>query len=76
MGNGFYIGGFLNQEPSCYVELKQSGEIIINAPAGLTVNGNISVSGSINASSDIVGGGISLDNHTHTCPDGETSPPH
>ena len=76
MANGFYIGGFLNQEPSCYVELKQSGEVIINAPAGLTVNGNISVSGGINASNDIVGGGISLDNHTHTCPDGETSPPH
>lgn len=76
MGNGFYIGGFLNKEPSCYVELKQSGEVIINAPAGLTVNGDISVSGGINASSDIVGGGISLDNHTHTCPDGETSPPH
>lgn len=76
MANGFYIGGFLNKEPSCYVELKQSGEVIINAPAGLTVNGNISVSGGINASSDIVSGGISLDNHTHTCPDGETSPPH
>jgi hypothetical protein len=70
MGNGFYIGGFLNQEPSCYVELKQSGEVIINAPAGLTINNNVTVNG------DVVASGISLVNHTHTCPDGETSPPH
>jgi hypothetical protein len=70
MGNGFYIGGFLNQEPSCYVELKQSGEVVINAPAGLTINNNVTVNG------DVVASGISLDNHTHTCPDGETSPPH
>jgi hypothetical protein len=70
MGNGFYIGGFLNQEPSCYVELKQSGEVVINAPAGLTINNNVTVNG------DVVASGISLVNHTHTCPDGETSPPH
>jgi hypothetical protein len=70
MGNGFYIGGFLNKEPSCYVELKQSGEVIINAPAGLTINNNVTVNG------DVVASGISLVNHTHTCPDGETSPPH
>jgi hypothetical protein len=70
MGNGFYIGGFLNQEPSCYVELKQSGEVVINAPAGLTINNNVTVNG------DVVASGISLDNHTHTCPDGETTPPH
>ena len=76
MANGFYIGGFLNQEPSTFIELKQSGQIEITAPAGLKINGNITVSGGITASGDVVGGGISLDNHTHTCPDGETSPPH
>ena len=70
MANGFYIGGFINKEPSCYVELKQSGEVIINAPAGLTINNNVTVNG------DVVASGISLVNHTHTCPDGETSPPH
>lgn len=70
MGNGFYIGGFLNKEPSCYVELKQSGEVVINAPAGLTINNNVVVNG------DVVASGISLVNHTHTCPDGETTPPH
>jgi hypothetical protein len=69
MGNGFYIGGFLNQEPSCYVELKQSGEVIINAPAGLTINNNVTVNG------DVVASGKSLVNHTHMGVHGETSPP-
>jgi hypothetical protein len=76
LANGFYIGGFLNQEPSTYIELKQDASIVINAPAGLTINGNVTVTGSVSSSGDMVGGGISLDNHTHTCPDGETSPPH
>ena len=76
MSDGWYIGGFLNASPETFIELKQDKTIVINAPSGLSINGNISVSGGINASSDIVGGGISLDNHTHTCPDGETSPPH
>jgi hypothetical protein len=69
MGNGFYIGGFLNKEPSCYVELKQSGEVIINAPAGLTINNNVTVNG------DVVASGKSLVNHTHMGVHGETSPP-
>jgi hypothetical protein len=69
MGNGFYIGGFLNQEPSCYVELKQSGEVVINAPAGLTINNNVTVNG------DVVASGKSLVNHTHMGVHGETSPP-
>lgn len=69
MANGFYIGGFLNQEPSCYVELKQSGEVVINAPAGLTINNNVTVNG------DVVASGKSLVNHTHMGVHGETSPP-
>jgi hypothetical protein len=76
MANGFYVGGFLNQEPSCYIELKQDSTITINAPGGLIVNGDITVSGGVTSSGDVVGGGISLDTHTHTCPDGETSGPH
>ena len=70
MGNGFYLGGFLNHEPSCFIELKQNNTIIINAPSGLIINNNVTVNG------DVVASGISLVNHTHTCPDGETSPPH
>lgn len=59
MANGFYIGGFLNQEPSCYIELSQSGSVTINAPAGLVINNNVTVSG------DVVASGISLVNHVH-----------
>jgi hypothetical protein len=59
MANGFYIGGFLNQEPSCYIELSQSGSITINAPAGLTINNDVTVSG------DVVASGISLVSHVH-----------
>jgi hypothetical protein len=70
MANGFYIGGFLNKEPSCYIELKQDNSIVINAPAGLTINNNVTVNG------DVVASGISAVNHTHTGVHGETSPPH
>ena len=70
MANGFYIGGFLNQAPSVFVELTQGGAVNITAPGGVNINGSVTVSG------DVVASGKSLVNHTHTCPDGETSPPH
>lgn len=75
MANGFYIGGFLNQAPSTFVELKQSGEIVITAPGGLTVNGNITVNGSQTLTGDCVAAGISLDNHIHTGDSGGTTSP-
>lgn len=59
MANGFYIGGFLNQEPSCYIELKQDKTIVITAPNGLIINNDVTVSG------DVVANGISLVNHVH-----------
>jgi hypothetical protein len=59
MANGFYIGGFLNTEPSCYIELKQDGSIDIAAPGGVNITGNVSVSG------DVIVGGISVKNHVH-----------
>jgi phage baseplate assembly protein gpV len=75
MANGFYIGGFLNQPPSTFVELQQSGEIVITAPGGLTVNGNITVNGSQTLTGDCVAAGISLDNHIHTGDSGGTTSP-
>jgi hypothetical protein len=75
MANGFYIGGFLNQAPSTFVELKQSGEIVITAPSGLTVNGDITVNGSQTLTGDCVAAGISLDNHIHTGDSGGTTSP-
>jgi hypothetical protein len=75
MANGFYIGGFLNQPPSTFVELQQSGEIVITAPGGLTVNGNITVNGSQTLTGDCVAAGISLNNHIHTGDSGGTTSP-
>lgn len=59
MANGFYIGGFLNAAPTCYIELKQDSTIVINAPNGLIINNDVTVSG------DVVASGISLKNHVH-----------
>jgi hypothetical protein len=69
MANGFYIGGFLNQAPSVFVELTQGGAVNITAPGGVNINGNVTVSG------DVVASGKSLVNHTHMGVHGETSPP-
>lgn len=67
--NGFYIGGFLNQAPSVFVELTQKGAVNITAPAGVTINGNVTVSG------DVVASGKSLANHVHTGDSGGTTSP-
>jgi hypothetical protein len=81
MANGFYIGGFLNKAPSTFIELKQSGEIVVTAPGGLTINanittnGNISVNGSETLTGDCVASGISLTGHIHTGDSGGTTSP-
>jgi len=36
----------------------------------ITINGDIKVNGSITATGDVIGGGISLVNHTHPDPQG------
>ena len=75
MANGFYIGGFLNQAPSTFIELKQTGEIVITAPGGLTINADISVNGNQNLTGDCVASGISLVHHVHTGDSGGTTSP-
>ena len=42
----------------------------------LNVTGDLIVGGTITATGDVKGGGISLDNHTHTGVHGETTGPH
>lgn len=69
MANGFYIGGFLNQAPSVFIELTQGGAVNITASGGVNINGSVTVSG------DVVASGKSLVNHTHMGVHGETSPP-
>jgi hypothetical protein len=69
MANGFYIGGFLNQAPSVFIELTQGGAVNITAPGGVNINGSVTVSG------DVVASGKSLVKHVHTGDSGGTTSP-
>lgn len=75
MSDGYYIGGFLNQKPSVFVECIDSGTININAgggtvnitaPGGVNVTGNVTVTGEMTVSGNVTGSGISLNSHTHS----------
>lgn len=69
MSDGWYIGGFLNQAPSVYVQLTQGNEVVITASGGVTINGTVTVNG------DVVANGISLTGHTHPGDSGGTTGP-
>lgn len=73
MSDGWYIGGFLNQNPETFLQLNQDGTAILTANSGVTINGNVTVNGTITSTGDIRGNGHSLSNHTHTGVHGETS---
>ena len=47
--DGFYVGGFLNHAPSCFIELTQGNTIAITASSGVTINGNVTVNGDVKA---------------------------
>ena len=49
---------------------------LISGSGGMTVSGGsgAAVDGSLTTTGDVVAGGISLQGHTHTCPDGKTGP--
>lgn len=54
----------------------QSGSVTLTVKSGeVVIDGNLTVNGRIEATGDVVGQGISLAGHTHTCPDGATSTP-
>ena len=62
-----------------FIEITPEGNINLTAPGPnslLSLKGLISVAGDITTTGDVTAGGISLNSHTHTCPDGETSGPH
>lgn len=81
MSDGYYLGGFLNQKPSVFVECIDNGTININAnggtvniqtgscnitaPGGVNITGNVSVTGTMTVSGNVVGAGISLNSHVH-----------
>ena len=53
MSDGFYIGGFLNQAPSCYLELMQDNTAVLNATGGVTINGNTTINGNATINGDV-----------------------
>lgn len=73
MSDGWYIGGFLNQNPETFLQLNQDGTAVLTANSGITINGDITLNGQLTATGDIKGNGHSLSNHTHTGVHGETS---
>lgn len=66
--DGFYIGGFVNQPPSCFVELTQGNSINIRASGGVNV-----FSPAVTVTGDVIAGGISLMHHTHPGDSGGTT---
>ena len=66
MSDGFFIGGFHNAAPTVYVEIKQSGEVVIVAPNKLTVTSpKVTFSGDVSVTGDADIGGISFAGHVH-----------
>ena len=66
MSDGFYIGGFHNAAPTVYIEIKQSGEVVIVAPNKLTVTSpKVTFSGDVSVTGDADIGGISFAGHVH-----------
>ena len=63
------IQGTCNITVSGNVNLKTSGEVNAIASA-FNLTGPVNVNGTITATGDVIGGGISLDNHTHSDPQG------
>ena len=69
MADGFYIGGFLNQAPSVYVEITQDGNVNVTAPTKVTVTtpeaeftGNVHIAGDVTIGGDLdVNGRITAD---------------
>lgn len=59
ISDGFYIGGFLNQAPSCYLELTQDNKCNLIATSGVNIKGDVTVEG------DVIANGISLTKHVH-----------
>jgi phage baseplate assembly protein gpV len=56
----------LLHQNGAFLTLKNDGSVDIAAPGGLNIAGNVSVTGTIAASGDVIGAGVSLDNHEHS----------
>ena len=69
--DGFYVGGFLNTQVDTFVRLAQDGSVKITAPGNVTIDAS-----KVTFTGDIICGGFSYLDHTHTGVHGETSTPH
>jgi hypothetical protein len=56
MADGLYVGGFLNQAPETYIQFTDSG---------IEIKGNVTVTGTVTATTDVQVGTVSLKNHVH-----------
>lgn len=76
-GDALYVGWVLNKAPTVFLELTQDGKVKMVAPAGFDIDGDLRVSGKIDAAGDVTGAGISLSTHQHpSAPPGDlTGPP-
>lgn len=63
--DSFYYGGFLNQAPKIFIEIKQDQTMVLTASNGFTFHGDIQVNGKITSTGDQVAAGISQVNHIH-----------
>lgn len=53
------------------------GGMTVSGGSGASISGNIKqTGGDFSTSGNVTAGSVSLQDHTHTCPDGETSPAH
>lgn len=69
---GVYTGGAELRTDSGSARIRLKGNAVeIVAPGGITIT-----TPTLTVTGDVISGGISYLSHTHTCPDGETTPPH
>lgn len=54
----------LHDDQGQAVQLKRAG-IVVDAPLGATINGNVQIVGTLTASVDVVAGTVSLGSHVH-----------
>lgn len=64
----FADGAALSYDPAAHAltfTLPGGGTVAITAPGGVTIEGDVSITGTLTASEDVLGGGKSLKTHTH-----------
>lgn len=65
MADALYVGGVLNGVPTQYVRFSADG-IELKPIATVTITGDLHVTGTATADTDVIGGGKSLKSHTHS----------